>query len=139
MDRAIVEIGKNDHVMFVKRVVDTIVGRLRLTAADLPDHQNCRLGKWYYAVENPLILNSQAFKKLEPPHIRVHDLGKRALDCFHGGDAEAALAHVETLSTASEEVLGLLDDLVQELRQYEDEQQESEPQEDREPIPIAAE
>ncbi len=141
MDRAIVEIGKNDHVMFVKRVVDTIVGRARLTAADLPDHHNCRLGKWYYAVENPVILNAPAFKRLEPPHIRVHDLGKTALDAFHGGDLDAALSHVEALSQVSDEVLGLLDDLAQELRGYEDEgaQGESENQEEEKPIPIAAE
>jgi methyl-accepting chemotaxis protein len=118
MDRAIVEIAKNDHILFVKRIVATLVGHENVKADDLPDHHNCRLGKWYDSVDNPLISSSPAFAALLEPHMRVHDFGKDVLRKFHAGDRDGALASVEKLRQSSDEVLGLLDRLARAVAEH---------------------
>ncbi len=111
LDEAILEITKNDHIMFVKRVVDVVAGRAHVTENQLPDHHLCRLGKWCDGVRNPMILNSPAYAALKQPHKQVHDLGKEVLRKFHAGDVDGALAKVEDLRLASEAVIRLLEEL----------------------------
>ncbi len=122
MDRAIVEIAKNDHILFVKRIVATLVGRENVRADELPDHHTCRLGKWYDSVKNPLISKSPAFAALLEPHKRVHEFGKEVLRKFHAGDRDGALAAIDKLRQSSEEVLGLLDRLAKTVADREEEE-----------------
>jgi methyl-accepting chemotaxis protein len=121
MDRAIVEIAKNDHVLFVKRICSTLAGREKVRSEDLPDYRNCRLGLWYDNVENPIIRNSPAFTALLAPHKRVHEVGQEVLREYHAGNHDAALAGTERLHQASEEVIELLDRLADTLVEKEDE------------------
>jgi methyl-accepting chemotaxis protein len=113
--RAIVEIAKNDHVTFKKNVIAALVGMSDLTAEKLADHHNCRLGKWYDAVEDDFLRNHAAFKALVEPHKRVHDSGKEALRQHQAGDAAAAVAAADCLNAASHQVLALLDRLASDL------------------------
>jgi methyl-accepting chemotaxis protein len=112
VDKAILEITKNDHVMFVKRVCDAVLGRAQVAEGDLPDHHLCRLGKWYDNVENPVILGAPAYKALLDPHKQVHDIGKEILRQYHSGDPDVAIATIPKLSEASDKVVGLLDQLL---------------------------
>jgi methyl-accepting chemotaxis protein len=111
-DRALLEITKNDHVAFVKRVMDTIVGRTSVHENDLLDHHACRLGKWYNTIQAPEIRNAPAFKHLAEPHKRVHDAGKTALRKYHEEDMDGALTAAEDLKNSSDQVLELLDELI---------------------------
>ncbi|MCW8862975.1 MAG: methyl-accepting chemotaxis protein [Rhodospirillales bacterium] len=111
----VVFLAKSDHTTFKKNVMDTLIGRKSLNADDLADHHNCRLGKWYYAVTESQILNSDAFKRMEDPHSRVHQFGKDALRALHEGDMDSALAAGGSMEQASREVLDLLDELAREL------------------------
>lgn len=111
----VVFLAKSDHTMFKKNVMDALIGRKTLTADDLADHHNCRLGKWYYDVTDSKIKNSSAFKRMEDPHARVHDFGKEALRALHNGDMDSALAAAGSMEKASGEVLTLLDELAREL------------------------
>ena len=125
MDRAIVEIAKNDHLLFVKRICSTLAGREKVREQDLPDYRNCRLGKWYESVDNPLISKSPAFAALLEPHRRVHEVGQEVLRKYHAGDRDAAMAGAVRLHQASEEVLELLDRLAEVLATHEDDTQSS--------------
>jgi len=118
-DRALVEIAKNDHALFKKRVLDAIVGRTTLTAEGLPDHGSCRLGRWCREVTIPGLRDEPAFRRLADPHARVHDHGKAALKKFAGGDLDGAFAAIEQMNTASHEVTGLLDQLGESLARRE--------------------
>ena len=110
-DVALLSFSRSDHSAFKKRVLDGVLQRTQLHANDLPDHHNCRLGKWYMAAQNTPLAALPAFRNLDAPHARVHDHGKRALDCKDKGDLDAALGEVHCLSEASNEVLHLLTDL----------------------------
>ncbi|WP_051610410.1 methyl-accepting chemotaxis protein [Terasakiella pusilla] len=113
----VIEMAKSDHVVFKKRIMDTIIGRSDLTAPDVPDCHGCRLGKWYYDVKEPEILHSKHYKELEGPHDRVHTHGKKALDLFHNNDFEGCMSELGKMTIASEEVISLLDILGAELRE----------------------
>ncbi|MBL6430960.1 MAG: hypothetical protein HPM95_06065 [Alphaproteobacteria bacterium] len=63
-NRSLCEMAKIDHVMFKKRVVDTIIGHDKWSAADVPNHHQCRLGKWYEAIDNANIRAHPAYKAL---------------------------------------------------------------------------
>ena len=106
--RALVEMAKIDHVVFKKSVTDTLMGRKDLRPDDLSSHKSCRLGKWYLTIEDPAIRQSPYYSELDPPHQRVHDCGKEALQHFWNGDKDAALEALERLNDASRDVLAIL-------------------------------
>jgi methyl-accepting chemotaxis protein len=109
---AIVEIAKNDHTAFKRRVVDAVLGRSQLLPEQLADHVHCRLGRWYEAVTDEDIRNHPSFRVLEGPHERVHQLGRETLMAVREGEQALALKRLTELSQASSDVLRLLDDLV---------------------------
>ena len=111
-DLALIEIAKNDHVTFKKRVADVLIGRnTELKADGLPDHHLCRLGKWYDTVKDRAIRDQPAFAALLVPHQRVHDAGREALSLFRAGDRLGTMAAVERLEASSHEVIECLDRL----------------------------
>ena len=110
-EQSMCEMAKIDHVLFKKRVMDTLIGREDWHATEVPDHHHCRLGKWYDHVDNPSICSHAVFKALDEPHVEVHAAAKRALEAHERGDSEKALEHLRELDVASEAVLKGLDDL----------------------------
>lgn len=113
--RALVEVARNDHIAFKRRVVEAVMGRNDLTADKLSEHTACRLGRWYLTVEDPLVRNCSAYKRLDEPHRRVHEHGKAALRCHAAGNHDAALAEVDQLNQASHDVLMLLAEIGEEI------------------------
>ena len=110
-DRSLCEMAKIDHVFFKKRVVDTVVGRDGWKAEEVPDHHNCRLGKWYDALQKPEYKALPAYARLVEPHQRVHAAGRAALAAHAAGKNEDAYAAMDRLNEASVEVLALLEEL----------------------------
>lgn len=111
--RSLCEMAKIDHVLFKKRVVDTIMGRADWHHNDVPDHHNCRLGKWYDSIRNPEICNHAIFTDLVAPHEIVHAAARKALECHARGDSMAAFEALKEMDLASNEVLAGLEQLSQ--------------------------
>ena len=111
--QAFLAFGRSDHVAFKKRVLDGVLGRTEVHAHELPDHCNCRLGKWYIAARGTDIGRLPSFSRLDPPHAEVHAHGKRALELKDRGDLDGALGAVESLESASQQVLNILGELAQ--------------------------
>ncbi len=109
--RALCEMAKIDHVLFKKRVVDTLMGRTQWASRDVPDHHGCRLGKWYDGMNLPGIRDLPSFKALVKPHERVHAAARRVLSLHESGQENEALAALADLNSASHDVLSLLTDL----------------------------
>ena len=106
--RSLCEMAKIDHVVFKKRVVDTIAGRENWHAEDVPDHHNCRLGKWYDAVALPELRNHPEFEKILDPHKRVHEAARSTLTAHAAGRRADALEKLKVFENASIEVLDSL-------------------------------
>lgn len=107
--QAMLETAKIDHVLFKKRVMDAVMGKTQLTSSDIPDHHNCRFGKWYDAVTDKATTSMPQWKAIQMPHSDVHAAAKKALDLHHAGDLDAALEAVKRMNKASEDVIMALD------------------------------
>ncbi len=104
--------AKSDHCMWKKRLWELFVGLKNFTAGELSDHSQCRLGKWYDRVDDPVIKDQPAFRRLLEPHIVVHKRGKKAAELIASGDRDAARQAMAEMERASAEVIVLLDDLI---------------------------
>ncbi|BBE70828.1 methyl-accepting chemotaxis protein [Oharaeibacter diazotrophicus] len=109
--RSLCEVAKIDHVIFKKRVVDTVMGRDDWRHRDIPDHHACRLGKWYDAITDRRIRDLPAFAALVAPHERVHRLGHEVLEAHERREHARAVALLVDLNDASNEVIAMLDAL----------------------------
>ncbi|CAA7617216.1 methyl-accepting chemotaxis protein [Magnetospirillum sp. UT-4] len=108
---AVVHLAKSDHMIWRRRLAEMLAGRTTLNPDELANHKSCRLGKWYYAVEDQAIRNHPAFKALEAPHERVHHFGIDAARKFRDGDFDGAVDAVAAIEEPSQEVQRLLDEL----------------------------
>lgn len=116
-ERSLCEMAKIDHVLFKKRVYDTIMGRNNWKSSEVPDHHNCRLGKWYDGVSNDKLTNNPVFAELKGPHKAVHLAAKQALDAHYEDDFPKALQHMRELNEASFTVVKMLGSLSASLDQ----------------------
>lgn len=113
-DRSLCEMAKIDHILFVRRVIDTVMGRDSWKSTEVPDHHNCRLGKWYDS--QTCYFDVAAYKRLVEPHGRVHAFGVAALQAHEAGHSEEALEAIDKLGEASAEVIAVLDEFAAEIR-----------------------
>lgn len=108
---ALCYMAKIDHIMFKKRTIDACMGRDTWAADAVPDHHNCRLGKWYDGLSIPELRNEQAFRDLEAPHAMVHSAAKAALQAAADANKGKMTEHLTEMEDASMEVTSLLDKL----------------------------
>ncbi len=104
----IIRLAQSDHVIWKKRLANMVVGKEGLKANELADHKSCRLGKWYYQVDDPMIRSNSAFQQLEEPHALVHQHGINAVKLYNEGNVDAALREISLVEAASQDVLRLL-------------------------------
>ena len=123
-DQALCEMAKIDHVLFKKRILDTVVDRGDWKSDEVPDHHSCRLGKWYDDLSNSKLVNHPSYKALVEPHMIVHAAGKQALINHAANDFEATIAELDRMNEASLDVVRLLGELSMSL----DAEQEAENQ-----------
>ncbi|MCG5529477.1 methyl-accepting chemotaxis protein [Halorhodospira halochloris] len=107
--------SKFDHVMWKMRIASMLAGREEVDSAELTDHHQCRLGKWYDAVDDQAIRQLPAFGELDEPHAAVHAHGKKAAALYQRGDVDAAAGELEHLADNSQTVVELLDRLASEM------------------------
>ena len=122
-DRSFGSLVTMDHIIFMQNAY-MAVGKAKdcdeATAAQT-DHNNCRLGKWYYdGVGKTLFGKTRAFAQLEQPHANVHSSVHRAIELSRENWAcDAAVRHelvqvMEKAENASREVIALVDAMVNE-------------------------
>lgn len=109
--------AKSDHMIWMRRLSQMLVGREMLRADELADHHSCRLGKWYDAQKDPRLVGHPAWTALLEPHQQVHRAGIGAAKAFAAGDLHSATALVREAADASQEVVRLLDELSDHMKQ----------------------
>lgn len=115
-DRSIIELAKNDHSKFKKRILGTLLGRDSWHSSEVPDHHHCHLGKWYYSVHNLDIKRHPQFKELERYHEAVHELTKQILDAYDCVDFKQADSLMKELDTISDSVIDALSRISRSLK-----------------------
>ena len=114
-DRSLCEMAKIDHILFKKRVVDVVLGNENWAADDVPDHHNCRLGRWYDQAMRRELQGLAPMQALAEPHARVHEVAKAALKAHEAGDRDGALNALKELESASRDVIEHLDQVGEQL------------------------
>jgi len=109
-DKALIEIAKNDHIKFKKRIIDTLLNRDSWKSADVSDHHHCRLGKWYYSVGQEKFGGSTLFRKMEVAHEQVHGITREILKHIELNERPQAHEKIHHLERYSEEVIAILDE-----------------------------
>ena len=71
--------ARNDHIAFVKHVVEIVAAGHKLPPDELASSRNCRFGQWYDNVSDPVAMALPAFKALAQPHKAVHEFGRKTL------------------------------------------------------------
>ena len=112
-----IETVKLDHVLFKMNVYRTIFGVEHKTSDDFASHRECRLGQWYFEGEGQKLAHLDTFKRLDRPHMQVHEAGKNAINAHMAGDHDASIAALSDMEDASNIVLDLLDQLIPEFQQ----------------------
>jgi len=107
--------AKADHMIWRKRLADMLVGRAKLDPAQLSNHTQCRLGKWYETAPD-VVKHSPLYAQLLEPHREVHALGIQAAEAWAKQDVTRAVELVKAVEAPSRRVQDLLDELVRLVR-----------------------
>ncbi|MBD3383250.1 MAG: hypothetical protein GF404_13810, partial [candidate division Zixibacteria bacterium] len=107
----IIDLAKTDHMHYIKNLEDILEGRKQASHWKSVDHHNCRFGKWYYAEGKDEYGQNSAYKQVENPHAKVHQLANDAMKAYQSGNKEQAGRLLEDAAKASHEVVDDLDTL----------------------------
>lgn len=78
------------------------------------DHRACRLGRWYFGVQERLG-HLDSFRAMDAPHQEVHRRAREAAQRWREGRREEARQAVRAMEEASASLLALLDRLEADL------------------------
>jgi methyl-accepting chemotaxis protein len=101
---------KKGHLQWRNRLVDMFEGRKDLTSADVMDHHQCALGKWYEG-EGMRLKHLRSFARLGERHQVFHSLVADVVQLWHGGQRPQASERFLKVLPLTHELFGILDDL----------------------------
>lgn len=107
-----IELAKSDHLLFVQKIATCIHGGNKdLFAMKLPDHHNCRFGKWYDSPAGQALSALPSFAAIVPPHEKVHALAIKAQDACRNGNIDLVHALYAEMEGYSGQIVSLLEKL----------------------------
>lgn len=107
------ELYKTDHSLWTWRIYNMILGFDPMKSSEVGNHHECRLGHWVESHNSEKCRTLPAFRQLEAPHKRVHELAREAAVAYEQGNIVKAEQILERMGQASGEVVGILEELQQ--------------------------
>ncbi len=112
--RSFIELAKVDHLVYKFNVYKIFMGISTQHSHEFSNHQECRLGKWYYEGDGKSSFSHlPGYKEMESPHLAVHKNAKEAIDAYHAGDWDQGISALQKMEQASIEVLNSLEKMIQ--------------------------
>ncbi len=105
----LVKLTKDDHIGFVKQVVDAVAAG-HAPEGGLSTQHTCRLGRWHDSLTDSATLALPSFRAIAEPHHAVHETGHKVLAAVSAHDMPGAQRQLTELRAHSERVLRCLDD-----------------------------
>ncbi len=102
---------KKAHSRWVERVETMVGGGEMIPRRELVSHKDCALGKWYYGIGALETGESSAFRAIEAPHARLHELASLAVTAMENRSKAVAEGHLAEMRRCSDSIVRLLDDL----------------------------
>jgi methyl-accepting chemotaxis protein len=100
-----------DHLLWRWRVYNMLLGYEQIDANTVGTHQDCRLGKWYYAEGARTFGDDGVFTGMEQPHAELHRFAREAAAAYGKNDMKTAqelLARMDVCSGQVVEALNML-------------------------------
>jgi len=108
--RSFCELAKVDHLIYKFEVYKVLFHISKKTIEEFAQHNQCRLGKWYYTGEGRDCFSKlPGYVEIEKPHISVHQSAINALTAYERGETERMLIEVGNMEEASLLVLASLE------------------------------
>ena len=115
-DEVMLNTVKADHVAWKIRLANMAMGGEIIPDNELVDHTQCRLGKWYYSIGQLKYGNNDAFQQMEPPHARIHEIGKEIAQLALSGQNHAASQKIDELDHYSSQLAGLINQVLDSIK-----------------------
>ena len=107
-----------DHIDWKLNVYRQFTKRAFTNIGDIADHKSCRLGKWHDTGDGHKYFGKlPSFSALDKPHQMVHQSGLAALQLCSKNDHNGAVAALQKMEKASDEVQQILEKMTQEIKQ----------------------
>ncbi|GIV14459.1 MAG: hypothetical protein KatS3mg021_2741 [Fimbriimonadales bacterium] len=107
---------KQAHLKWMERVEKMVYEGVMIPRNELVSHQHCALGQWYYTTGKVALGHMPEFQAIEPPHARLHQIARLAVDAMEAGNKAEAERLLEEMRGVSREIVGKLDALAQALQ-----------------------
>ena len=112
--RSFCELAKLDHILYKFAVYEVLLGVSDRAATEFANHQNCRLGRWYYEGRGKECFSGfPGYRELERPHRTVHEAAQEAFEALAKKDIDHLVEAIHRMEVASLEVMRGLDRLVE--------------------------
>ncbi|GIP36184.1 methyl-accepting chemotaxis protein [Paenibacillus sp. J2TS4] len=112
----LIRVVKTDHLLWKWWVYNRLLGYHEMDTEAVADFHICRLGKWYDENRSrSQVASLPSFAALDQPHQQVHSLAATANRWIEQGDYKEAMRTLDLIGKASQEVVGLLENLQKDL------------------------
>ena len=120
-NRLFTTLVKVDHILFKSNAYSVILNEN--ATKDFPDHKHCRMGQWYLGIGEERFGKTDAFRKMDVPHAKVHESVARNVvfakegSVIDGEHPKIILQNFAIMEEASEELFKDLDAMLSEYEQ----------------------
>jgi methyl-accepting chemotaxis protein len=101
--------ARSNHLVWVGRITAHLDGLHEIAEHELPTHQTCALGQWYYGPGSNNYGHIDALQEIEVPHERFHRLIQECFMLKRQGDLATAQHKLTEINSLSQRIVGLLD------------------------------
>lgn len=105
------DLTKTDHLMWLVRINEMLLGHGKPDAAQASNPHLCRLGKWYDGANAASFHDATAFHDLGTAHAKFHENCAELIEAYLQDDQEKVRALLPEIEGLSKEVCQLIDRL----------------------------
>lgn len=114
-DKILLQTVKADHITWKIKLTNMVMAGEIMQESELKDHTQCRLGQWYYSRGQSIFGQSDAFRQMEAPHAKVHDIGREIASLVSQGQMDAASQKLVEIEKYSQQLFIHIDQLLSEV------------------------
>jgi methyl-accepting chemotaxis protein len=107
--------ARQAHMAWKTRVGDFLAGKAALTQSQAVSHHDCLLGKWYEGEGRQKYGSLEEFRTIEKPHAELHGAIRDIVRLKQEGKLAEAKELYPRIDTLSQQIVGLLDSLEQQV------------------------
>lgn len=109
------EMAKSAHRAWRVRIRNFLDGKSALSLEEASSHNDCDLGRWCNSSGLQQFGHLAAMQQLQKPHEQLHTMIRQIIEAGQRGDHAGAERMFEQVELFSEQIVGLLDQLIVEI------------------------